>query len=80
MNRFIRVGDMAIKLALRDALRRETERPRVGVARLPFELREVDGPSIEPARRAGLEAAELETTRSQAVAERLRRTIARPAA
>src|SRR5205823_542990 len=45
------------------------ERPRLIIARLRFELGEIDGAPVEPARRAGLEASELEATLAQPVAE-----------
>ena len=57
---FVGVGDMAIELRLQNAVGSETERPRLGVSRLTFDAVEVDGPAIEPARRAGLEARKLE--------------------
>src|SRR5262245_24301843 len=77
MHRRVRVRDMAIHLRLRDAFGREAERPRIIVARLGFELREIDGASIEPARRPGLEARQLEATVAQPVAKRLRGLVPR---
>src|SRR5205814_1382498 len=50
------------------------------VARLQLRLAEVDGPAVEPARGARLEAGQLEATRSEAVAERLGAAVASPAA
>ncbi len=79
VDRLVGVGDVAVELRLRDALGGEAERPRLGVARLRLELGEVDGAAVEPARRAGLEAGELEAAGGEAVAERLGRpSPARP--
>src|SRR5262249_47453761 len=75
---FIRVRDVAIHLRLRDLGRREAERPRLGIARLPLAGGEVDGPPVEPARRACLEARKLKTARGEAIAQRFRRLIAGP--
>src|SRR5262245_38253742 len=79
MYRFVRIGDVAIKLRLRDPLGGEAERPRIVIARLPFALREINGPPVDPAGRPGLESRQLETTRSQAIAQRLGRRIPCPA-
>ena len=78
VDRLVGVGDVAIELRLRDALGREAERPRLGVAGLRLALVEVDGAAVEPAGRAGLEAGQLEAAAGQAVAERLGGLIARP--
>src|SRR5262249_36976279 len=74
------VGDVAIELRLRDPRGGEAERPRLGVAGLYLGPGEVDGAAVEPARRAGLEAGELEATRCEAVGERFGRRIAGAAA
>src|SRR5262249_11977001 len=80
MHLFVRVGDVAVKLRLSDALGRKAERPRVGVTGLPFALCEVDGTAVEPARRAGLEAGELKAAGGEAVAERFGGPVAGAAA
>src|SRR5439155_607740 len=53
-------GDVAVHLRLGEAPGGEAERPRLGVAGLRLALREVDGPAVEAAGGAGLEAGELE--------------------
>src|SRR5205085_3250620 len=70
------VRDVAVELVLRDALGHEAERLRIEVARLRLEPVEIDGPAVESAGRAGLEAGQLEVAGSQAVAERLGRCVA----
>ena len=59
----IGVGNVAIHLLLRDALRGKAKGARIGVARLRFEFAEIDGAAIEPARGAGLKAGQFESAR-----------------
>src|SRR5882724_9703216 len=80
MDLLVRVGYVAVELRLDDALGGEAERLRLVVARLLFETAEVDRAAVEPARRPRFEAGELKARGVQAVAERLGRHIAGPAA
>ena len=80
VHRLVRVGDVAIEKRLRDPLRGEAEWPWIRVAELFLALREVDGSAIEATGRPSLETSQLKAERRQAVAERLGRLIAGPAA
>ena len=50
-------------------------RPRIGVAGLQLALREINRPSVEPTRRAGLEPGQPEATRGERIAERFGNSI-----
>ena len=60
VNGRIGVRDVAIELVLGDPIGEERERHRVGIAGLRLQPLEIDGASVEPRRRAGLEPPELE--------------------
>src|SRR5262245_60787568 len=80
MDGFVGIGDMAIELGLGNLFGRETEGARVEVARLWFELVEINSPAVEPTRRTCLETGELKARGGQTAAQSLRRAFSGPAA
>src|SRR5208282_5246150 len=80
MRLFGRKSDVAghLRVMMRHSSRAEAEWSRIQIARLPLEARPLNGASVEPRRRPGLEPASAQPELLERFAQQNRRRFSRP--